>query len=366
MTHARQQAEGRLDWLCRHAIFRRLDLEELGETRHFWRRRTLSPGQLLWREGAVARSLALVLSGELATLSQGRMVGAVHPGQLLGETSAFVPGTMRSATVRATSRTRLLVLPVAALAGLRAREHGLYDALLDEALRAQARRIQDTDQRIARSCSGDAERPARRKVPLLRLVQRWGAPRTDCPPLLMLLRRHPGLADVPQSVLVALTQDWRPEALHDAEPLCLEGDSADCAWVLAAGQLDVYRNVKGQQARRLTRLGRGSLVGGNALLTHGRRTASLVARGPSWVYRIPSASFRAPPGQPGRIIKESVFATLTAQLRVANAALGGPVASKSDLAGLERQRLAAWGALEGIECQDTLSALSAIIAATEE
>lgn len=362
--------EGVVALLSRHPVLSGLGMHEIGETSRLWRRRSLKPGERLWGEGDVARSLALVIGGELTTDVGGHVVGRVGRDQLVGETCAFVPGALRSATVRAATGCWLLVLPVAALVGLRERRHPLYDALLTEGLRALARRIADADARVAQVGVGDQEQPARRDPrPLLRWVQRRRRPSVPCPEVAPQLRRHPGLADLADWQVASLCEGWEPVYLAAGEAACLEGEDADCAWVVASGQLNVLRNTRGRRARHLTRLGAGSLVGANALIAGGRRSASVVAATPCWLYRIPVSRFQAPEGAAGRVIKELIFATLTAQLRLANAALNGPPGPDAEPpgpTGVERQRLKAWGALEGIGCEETLAALGAIIVQAEE
>ena len=59
-----------------------------------------------------------------------------------------------------------------------------------------------------------------------------------------------------------------------------EGDHGDCAYVIETGQLEVFRTKKGKRTV-LALLGPGEVIGEMAVIDHGPRTASAVAKKPT-------------------------------------------------------------------------------------
>lgn len=108
-----------------------------------------------------------------------------------------------------------------------------------------------------------------------------------------------------------------------ATMLFLEGERGDAAWLLVEGEVEVWRNVHGGQAERLSTLGPGRLLGVNALVEGGPRAASCVTTTACWLYRAEGqgsfAHLRAPERQAWR---ESLLGSLTAQIRSADHVLG--------------------------------------------
>jgi len=81
--------------------------------------RVLRRGDVLIREGAAADDMYVLLSGGAEVLRLDRrgaeyVIGDVGPGELVGEIAA-IESTHRSATVRATEPSRVLVIPAAVL-----------------------------------------------------------------------------------------------------------------------------------------------------------------------------------------------------------------------------------------------------------
>src|SRR5687768_8941612 len=102
-----------------------------------WRERELAAGEVLWYESDPAGELALVKDGRLEVVIAGQCISEVGPGELVGEAAAFLVAEKRTAGVRASGPTRLLVLPQSGLAALRQQGSAgsdAYDALLDSAL----------------------------------------------------------------------------------------------------------------------------------------------------------------------------------------------------------------------------------------
>ena len=90
----------------------------------------VAPGRALTIEGAVGREVFVVLSGSAAARRGGVAVGTVEAGSVVGE-MALLGGTIRSATVVATTAMRVLVLDSREFSDLLDAAPVLEPALLD-------------------------------------------------------------------------------------------------------------------------------------------------------------------------------------------------------------------------------------------
>jgi EAL domain-containing protein (putative c-di-GMP-specific phosphodiesterase class I) len=77
-----------------------------------------------------------------------------------------------------------------------------------------------------------------------------------------------------------MATDKYRRTLKRGESLFAEGDHGDCAYVIETGQLEVFRGRKGKR-KVLALLGPGEVIGEMAVIDHGPRTASAVAKKPS-------------------------------------------------------------------------------------
>jgi diguanylate cyclase len=68
--------------------------------------------------------------------------------------------------------------------------------------------------------------------------------------------------------------------LKRGEALFQEGEHGDCAYVIESGQLEVFRSAK-RRRKVLALLGPGEVIGEMAVIDHGPRTASAVAKKPT-------------------------------------------------------------------------------------
>jgi EAL domain-containing protein (putative c-di-GMP-specific phosphodiesterase class I) len=68
--------------------------------------------------------------------------------------------------------------------------------------------------------------------------------------------------------------------LKRGEALFSEGDHGDCAYVIETGQLEMFRGRKGRR-KVLALLGPGEVIGEMAVIDHGPRTASAIAKKPT-------------------------------------------------------------------------------------
>ncbi len=290
-----------------------------------WVQITLEKGRTLWAEGQPADGLAVLVSGEMTVEKQGKQVGKVLAGEVLGEASAFLRDHTRTVTLRAVDGCRVLTLRAERLQALRDGQSGLYEAVVELAHHALVRRIHAANLRVAQSNTGTEAAPARKQRTAL--VRLWNALRpglldTPCPPITPLLERLPGLGDADHATINAIATGFTPEAVGAGTILFLEGEPGTSAWLLASGRVDVLRNVRGGQAERLATLEAGAMLGVNALIERGARTASCVAATPCWLYRMDGISgYKHLRGRQRLRWRESLLGSLTSQIRSADHAL---------------------------------------------
>lgn len=335
-------------------LFRRVATADLRLTAPLWTTLKLKAGQPVWDQGSAVDEMAVVLSGELSALVNGTEVGRVMPGEMIGEVAAFLSGSTRSASLRARKDSTLLTLPVPGLRALRWQRSPVYEALLDQALLALARRIRTSNLQVARIAEGASPAPVREEPSVLARLWRTlrpGGPKEPCPPLNPLLAQQPVLRTAEPALLDVLAAAFVAVPMEEGGVLCLEGETGDAAWLIAAGEVDVLRNVRGNRAELLKTLRAGDLFGVNALVELAPRSASGVARSAGWLYRIEAKAFQTLQGETRLIWRESVLASLALQLRNANgllARLEGGVPNDDGF----RNLLAASGYLESLPAHD--------------
>lgn len=299
-----------------------------------WTQRALESGHPLWTEGERADGLAMLVSGEMIAERQGKELGRVLSGEVLGEASAFLREHSRTVTLRAAVPCRVLLISAAKLDTLRGLGSGVYDALVDLAHHALVRRIHAANLRIARSSTGSEAAPARaERSALVRLwnTLRPGLPSGPCPTLESLLPNLPGLHAADDATIAAIAKGFTAEAVGAGTILFLEGEPGTSAWLLASGRVDVLRNVRGGQAERLATLDAGSLLGVNALIERDARTASCIAATPCWLYRMDGrAGYKHLRGLQRQAWRETLLGALTLQMRSADHSLDNQGVSPSE------------------------------------
>ncbi len=317
----------------------------------------LLPGAGVWRQGDASRALVVVLSGRIEVSVDGKVVGEVGPGELLGEVGAFFRTVARSASVEALEPTRLLVMSRDGLRALRdeearerkyflskpwnvdlydeafdssAREEarrGAYSLLIHESLMSVLRRVRLTNERVAAAVPASERNLPRREASflagLVRRVTGGAPPSGEPPPIVPLLRGLPRLAGAPEGMIKLLAAKFGPVSFGRDEVIFEEGDDATCSYLLASGAVLVLRSADAGGAEELARLQPGTLFGINALIDPGKRTATCVAAEPVWAWRVEGEEFLAHrwTSEMGLLWRESLLALLVRQLVGANAAL---------------------------------------------
>ena len=296
-----------------------------------WRRLGVGAGQVLWPRGQVVHELGILLKGQVVLQLHGETVISLGPGAILGEEGAFFHALEHSIDVVATTDAAVATLPSHQLRALREARSTVYESLVRASTASIVRRVRASSLAIAQAAQHDAEAPGRQEVSAL--VGLWrklvpGGPKTECPPLVPLLRQQPGIEHAPPEAVMALTGSFERQAVSEGEVVFLEGERGDAMYLIAAGSIDVLRHVRGG-AKRLVTLGPGAQFGCNALVEPGPRTASCVAKGPGWLYRISAEAFRSPPRGAGVIWWESVLHNLADQARRSDSNLAEALALAS-------------------------------------
>lgn len=101
-------------FLQNHNIFKDLIPLELDIVKKFLKMNEADIGQVIFKQGSSAESMCLVLSGELEVMKTAKdgslvKIATIGDGQSVGEMS-LVDGMVRSATVRASMLTTIVVL----------------------------------------------------------------------------------------------------------------------------------------------------------------------------------------------------------------------------------------------------------------
>lgn len=280
-----------------------------------WNDVTLPPGQVLWEQHTPATELGVVLDGVLAIRIGDEEVARVAAGEMIGETSAFIRGEVRTGSVVATTVTRLGTLGRGQLAALRSTYPDLYDALLGRALAELAGRLAVTDDRIAMATKGNRDMPpapaSGLKALWKRMTERTPGPP---PPILPALRLLPVIGEAPEDVLVRIAAAMRSRFVEKGTALFLDGDEGDSLYLVGRGHIGVMRAAADERAYGLATLEMGALFGTAALFGDGRRTATCVAEDDAWVHSMNRTAFEALPGEVGRVFREGLLCAMRGQL----------------------------------------------------
>lgn len=136
-----------INWalISRVPLFAMLEAAEIAEIMPFLHARTLQPGAVIFRRGDVAHSMYFIASGEVEVDLPNNRV-RLGEGQLFGEI-AVLRRTRRSAGVRATKQTRLLVLEAADLHALIERNPDIGARI--EAVAASRQAVDPADSKTA-------------------------------------------------------------------------------------------------------------------------------------------------------------------------------------------------------------------------
>ncbi len=277
-----------------------------------WERRPLGDGQQLWRLGEPTDSLAWIESGSMGVVVDGTQVAQVGAQELIGEASAFIPNETRSADVVAIGATSIWLLRRARLSHLRGNNVEFYDMILRSAIETIAQRIANGERELSQNQRADHDLPAWTPPTLWARFRRSFERPDEPPPVADAVAALPKIP--PKGVLTSdIAAIAEPLWLKTGEALCLEGDPATSMYVVARGTLTVMISA-GKKAIELTRIGPGALLGTAALLHESKRTASLVAAEPTWVYEFSREQVETLSAGAWRLLAESLLVDMREQL----------------------------------------------------
>ncbi len=198
---------------------------------------SFAAGAALVREGDIAGTVYAVLQGRLSVTQGTPPTVVATPGApvLVGE-MAVLSGERRNATVTAVTKVRAWRFPALVFEALATSTPGFADALAGFAAIRNGNNF---------------------------------------------LRRSSPFADLPAATIEALAARLAPVSFAAGTTLMHEGEPGDDAYLLRAGEVDVYRGD-----RSIATLGPGSFVGEVSALTGAARTATLRARTPISAFRL--------------------------------------------------------------------------------
>ncbi len=105
------------------------------------------------------------------------------------------------------------------------------------------------------------------------------------------LRNIPLFAGLPTARLKLIAYTAEVVRFAPGEPIVQQGDPADAVYIVTEGEAEVWlRDAEGREIL-LTTMGRHTLFGETAVLSKGRRTASVRAKGPVTTFKISANVF---------------------------------------------------------------------------
>ncbi len=128
-------------------VFGGLNEDEYALLARYLRRERVPGGTVVVREGELAKEMYVVVQGSVEVLKHDRLMTTLGPGQCFGE-MALIDIQPRSATVRTTEGTDLLVLGFDDLVRIYNRNLPMYTLIVLNIAREISRRLRDANRRI--------------------------------------------------------------------------------------------------------------------------------------------------------------------------------------------------------------------------
>jgi CRP/FNR family transcriptional regulator, cyclic AMP receptor protein len=100
----------KIELLRKVPLFSRCSKRELAEIASLADEVDLREGKELIREGASGREFFVLLDGQADVLKDGKRINEMGPGDFFGEIALVAPSPVRTATVKATTPVRVLVV----------------------------------------------------------------------------------------------------------------------------------------------------------------------------------------------------------------------------------------------------------------
>ncbi len=279
------------DILLRVPLFAELGADDLARLIPVLGERQLDEGQTLYKEGEAGDSLCIVMSGRLEVVihkspEESVWVQTLSPGDVVGEMSCLDPAP-RSATVRATMKTELLVLNRSLIEALQKTMPFISVGIVSGISSIVSRRIRDTNDTVVaavKALSSGQRSVAKEKV---NEARKLGAPNLTQSKYRNVQPHYP-LDDTDLELLGTVGQ---MVTCPHGEYLCREGEKGDKAFFLLKGELSVLRVISGKE-RLLATIPLGGIVGQLSLLDSRVRSASLRAKGEVQAVSLDRDTFR--------------------------------------------------------------------------
>ncbi|WP_230467691.1 cyclic nucleotide-binding domain-containing protein [Lujinxingia vulgaris] len=264
-------------WLARADVFAGLSEEQRAMLAPVFRTRDLQAGEVVCKQGDAGDYLAVVTAGELSVRVQReghetevRVLG-LH--EVFGEMSCLDPAP-RSAAVVARVDSRVKMLSRTMLNALHTNAPALFSGVVRGVANRVAERLEATNARIEELLATKRS-PTQPRQPSLAQLQSdlsRGRPHQGE----VMLEAVGALKPFSARDLEVLKTVSVARAFAPGEIICLQGEPARAAFVVASGRVDVLRAVN-QKIYQLARVEEGSLLGQLALLRDARRSATLRA-----------------------------------------------------------------------------------------
>ncbi|MCP4808437.1 MAG: cyclic nucleotide-binding domain-containing protein [Proteobacteria bacterium] len=286
-------------------------------------------GEVLLEEGEQDDSLMVVLEGSLEIIAGDPAVqlATVGEGELLGDMALFGGSGRRSATVRTLTPCRLVLIEQTGLDILRVHGNALIPILESVALRTLGRRLREMNEHISRMGSGTEFEDVAPDTLLGRLAGLFGkkkntAPTTPRPSAARVLAESNTFLALPADARDALARGLEVVPCPAGTVLLKEGMHGGDAYVVADGQIDVYRATRSFQNEKVAEFGPGTFFGLVSLVHGSVRSATCYAPTPTWLLKLPGELYSQLEGEDsheGRAMRRVVYGALSSQLENANA-----------------------------------------------
>lgn len=287
-------------------------------------------GEVLLVEGEADDAMMIVVSGQVqVTIGQPPApLATLGKGELLGEMAIFGRFGRRYASVRTLTPCTLLLLEGDSLKTLRHLGNDLVHLLESVALRSLGKRLRDMNDRISQLAEGGQLGGESKATLLNRLTGLFRShnpnPSPTPPDAVAVLNAAPTFADPELQAVAELAGLMQPVPVPQGSVVITEGAIDGDAYVVASGEVEVYRTTGPDQHALMARFGPGDFFGLVALV-HGRtRTATCYAATPCWLLRLPGQTYAelVRTSRPeARVLRRAVYEGLSQQLAMANGAL---------------------------------------------
>ncbi len=311
------------------------------------------PGnEVIVEEGEEDDAMLFLLEGELEVYV-GRepnitSLRFIRRGDALGEMALLGLSSKRTASIRSTEPCDILVLERGGYDKLVAAGHPVVDRLQDQVLRMLAERIRETDARIGQLAEGvdlEDREPEGIFSRLTTAVVGTG-PRGRAPAPVDVLSQSAHFRDLPKPIMQLLAQHLEVVGMPQGEQVLVEGSMKGDAWILATGEVGVYRTTRKGLQEKVGTLHPGALFGHLAIIGDDSRTATCITDQASWLYRMPREVVKAlveSATVEGRALRHCFIHALGWQLQQANERLAAVTAqfAPRGVQGTDREKLKA-------------------------